>query len=247
MRAGRLAARRCPTADLEPPVELAWSFGRGFVIGFAIAAAIGPIGLLCIRRTLAEGRAIGAVSGLGAATADAFYASIAAFGLTALSDLLVGARRPLGILGGCFLVVLAIHSLLRPAVAASDRPPRTMPSAYATTVGLTIANPAHDPLVRGSVRGPGSGRPFGRHRRRSRRGGLLWIGSLVDHPGGLRVGLPKPPRAGRAASSGGRFVGSYRPARRPCRRRQSRGLTAPSGRSRPGGATGAPSVGGRVS
>jgi threonine/homoserine/homoserine lactone efflux protein len=123
-------------------LDLVWSFGRGFAIGFAIAAAIGPIGLLCIRRTLTEGRAIGAVSGLGAATADAFYASIAAFGLTALSDLLIGARRPLGILGGCFLVALAIHSLLRPAVAAGDRPPRTLVSAYATTVGLTIANPA---------------------------------------------------------------------------------------------------------
>ena len=123
-------------------MDLVWSFGRGFAIGFAIAAAIGPIGLLCIRRTLTEGRAIGAVSGLGAATADAFYASIAAFGLTALSDLLIGARRPLGILGGCFLVALAIHSLLRPAVAAGDRPPRTLVSAYATTVGFTIANPA---------------------------------------------------------------------------------------------------------
>lgn len=119
-----------------------WALLRGVAIGFAIAAAIGPIGLLCIRRTLAEGRAVGAASGFGAATADGFYASIAAFGLTAVADFLVEARRPLGIVGGCFLVALAIHSLfLRPA-AATDRPPRTLLSAYASTAGLTLANPA---------------------------------------------------------------------------------------------------------
>ncbi len=123
-------------------MDLIGALGRGLVIGFVIAAAIGPIGLLCIRRTLVEGAAVGAVSGLGAATADGIYASIAAFGLTALSDLLVGARRPLGIVGGCFLVALAVHSLLARPEAAPDRPPRTLLSAYATTAGLTVANPA---------------------------------------------------------------------------------------------------------
>ena len=62
---------------------------RGFVLGFTIAAAVGPISLLCIRRTLAEGRLVGLVSGLGVATADATYGAIAAFGLTAVTDLLV--------------------------------------------------------------------------------------------------------------------------------------------------------------
>jgi threonine/homoserine/homoserine lactone efflux protein len=123
-------------------VELLSAFGRGFVIGFVIAAAIGPISLLCIRRTLVEGAAVGFVSGLGAATADSLYASIAAFGLTALSDVLVGARRPLGVVGGCFLLLLAVNSLRTRAQAAADRPPRTLLSAYATTLGLTIANPA---------------------------------------------------------------------------------------------------------
>jgi threonine/homoserine/homoserine lactone efflux protein len=115
---------------------------RGLVIGFAIAATIGPIGLLYIRRTLVEGARVGVASGLGAATADAFYASIAVFGLTAASELLVGERRPLGIVGGCFLVALAAHALISRAEAAPERPPRTLLSAYATTVGLTIANPA---------------------------------------------------------------------------------------------------------
>ena len=123
-------------------MDLIGALLRGLVIGFVIAAAIGPIGLLCIRRTLVEGAAVGAVSGLGAATADGIYASVAAFGLTAVSDALVGARRPLGVVGGCFLIGLAIHSLLVRSEAAPDRPPRSLLSAYATTVGLTIANPA---------------------------------------------------------------------------------------------------------
>lgn len=80
---------------------------RGFVLGFTIAAAVGTISLLCIRRTLAEGGLVGLVSGLGVATADATYGAIAAFGLTAVTDLLVDGRRVLGVVGGLFLLWLA--------------------------------------------------------------------------------------------------------------------------------------------
>jgi threonine/homoserine/homoserine lactone efflux protein len=66
--------------------EAAAFFLRGLVIGFSLAAPVGPIGLLCIRRSLAEGRHVGFVTGLGAATADASYGAIAAFGLTAVSS-----------------------------------------------------------------------------------------------------------------------------------------------------------------
>jgi threonine/homoserine/homoserine lactone efflux protein len=123
-------------------VDLVGEWLRGLAIGFAIAAAIGPIGLLCIRRTLVEGVPVGVASGLGAATADGLYASIAAFGLTALSDLLVGARRPLGVVGGAFLVVLAIRQFRSHPSAAPDAPPRSLLAAWATTAGLTLANPA---------------------------------------------------------------------------------------------------------
>ena len=61
-------------------------FARGLILGFTIAAAVGPISLLVIRRTLAEGRVVGLVSGLGVATADAMYGAIAAFGLGAITD-----------------------------------------------------------------------------------------------------------------------------------------------------------------
>ena len=74
-------------------------FFKGLLLGFSIAAPVGPIGVLCIRRTLAEGRSAGLATGLGAASADAIYGSIAAFGLTAVSGFLVGQAFWLGL---CF-------------------------------------------------------------------------------------------------------------------------------------------------
>src|SRR5690242_21636125 len=76
---------------------------RGVALGFSIAAPVGPIGVLCIRRTLADGRAIGFVSGLGAATADTFYGCVAAFGLTAVSGLLTQQQGIIRLVGGLFL------------------------------------------------------------------------------------------------------------------------------------------------
>jgi threonine/homoserine/homoserine lactone efflux protein len=81
-------------------------FLRGLAIGFAVAFALGPIGLLVIRRTIDRGWAYGFLSGGGVATADATYGAIAAFGLTAVSQVLVGIDRPLGIIGGAVLLVL---------------------------------------------------------------------------------------------------------------------------------------------
>lgn len=124
-------------------------FIRGLVIGFAVAFALGPIGLLVIRRTVDRGWFYGCLSGLGVATADAMYGAIAAFGLTAVSELLVGIDRPLGIIGGAVLVVLAVRSLRAAlaatgdAVALSDGTRLRGPVAsWASMVGLTLTNPA---------------------------------------------------------------------------------------------------------
>ena len=117
---------------------------RGFVLGFAIAAAVGPICLLVIRRTLAEGRGIGIASGIGVATADGMYGAIAAFGLTALTDLLIDLRRPLGIVGGLFLLWLAwrtIRSVPGEAARDANGSRRGLPAAYLSTLGLTLTNP----------------------------------------------------------------------------------------------------------
>jgi len=78
-------------------------FLRGLIIGLSIAAPVGPIGVLCIRRTLSDGRAIGFASGLGAATADAVYGAVAAFGLSLVTNALVEQRLWLQAGGGVFL------------------------------------------------------------------------------------------------------------------------------------------------
>jgi threonine/homoserine/homoserine lactone efflux protein len=117
---------------------------RGFVLGFTIAAAVGPISLLVIRRTLAEDRVVGLVSGLGVATADATYGAIAAFGLTAVTDLLVDGRRVLGVVGGLFLLWLAWRTFraVPSAHASADAGARRgLFPAYLSTLGLTLTNP----------------------------------------------------------------------------------------------------------
>jgi threonine/homoserine/homoserine lactone efflux protein len=83
---------------------------RGLIIGVSIAAPVGPIGVLCIRRTLANGRTSGLFSGLGAATADACYGSVAAFGLTFISSLLVGQQFWFRLIGGAFLCYLGVKT-----------------------------------------------------------------------------------------------------------------------------------------
>ena len=116
---------------------------RGFVLGFTIAAAVGPISLLVIRRTLAEGRLYGLVSGLGVATADATYGAMAAFGLAAVTDILVNARQVLGLVGGIFLLWLAwqtVHSTPTEAATITTRR-RGYAGAYLSILGLTMANP----------------------------------------------------------------------------------------------------------
>jgi threonine/homoserine/homoserine lactone efflux protein len=116
---------------------------RGFILGFSIAAAVGPISLLVIRRTLAEGQRYGLVSGLGVATADATYAAIAAFGLGAITNALVNARQVLGVVGGVFLLWLAWQTIrAAPTDAATVSTRRGgYAGAYLSILGLTMANP----------------------------------------------------------------------------------------------------------
>lgn len=117
-------------------------FWRGFVLGFAIAMPVGPIGLLCIQRTLNQGRLIGLVSGLGAATADGIYGAIAAFGLTLVTAFLVEQQFWLGLAGGLFLCYLGIRTLLAaPAQDAAQLQATGVLGAYSSTLLLTLTNP----------------------------------------------------------------------------------------------------------
>ncbi len=116
---------------------------QGIALGFVIAAAVGPISLLVIRRTLAEGRVVGLASGLGVATADAIYGAIAAFGLSAITDVLVDGRRLLGLIGGTFLLWLAWRTArTEPGSAATVTERRGgLIGAYLSILGLTLTNP----------------------------------------------------------------------------------------------------------
>ncbi len=135
---------------------------KGLAIGFSVAVPIGPIGVLCIRRTLAGSFVTGITSGLGAAAADAVYGCVAAFGLTAVASFLVGQRLVLGIAGGFFLCFLGYriftsgppeHAAKQadaegPAGERPDRAPirlggkaRETVKGFFSTFFLTITNP----------------------------------------------------------------------------------------------------------
>lgn len=85
---------------------------KGSLVGLAIAAPVGPIGLLCIRRSRAEGRASGLLSGLGAATADAVYGAVAALGLTAVCALLIREHFRISMAGGVFRCYLGVRTFI---------------------------------------------------------------------------------------------------------------------------------------
>ncbi|MBC7366947.1 MAG: LysE family transporter [Undibacterium sp.] len=115
---------------------------KGALIGFSIAASVGPVGLLCIRRALTDGRLVGFVSGLGAATADTLYGLVAAFSLTALTDLLIEHRATFQLLGGIFLLYLGIQTLrARPPTSAAERSAPNLLAAYLSTFALTLTSP----------------------------------------------------------------------------------------------------------
>lgn len=124
-------------------MDLLLFFVRGILLGFAIAVPVGPIGLLCIRRTLTYGQLTGLVSGLGAATADGLYGFVAAFGLTLISELMVEQALWLGIGGGLFLCYLGITTFrAEPAAQEASTKGYGLTGAYASTLALTLTNPA---------------------------------------------------------------------------------------------------------
>ena len=126
-------------------MDLLGTLLRGLVIGFSIAAPVGPIGVLCIRRTLAHGHFAGFLSGLGAASADALYGCVAAFGLTSVSDFLVEQQLLLRLVGGAFLLYLGFRIVReRPTereAAVSGTSYGGLARAYSSTFLLTITNP----------------------------------------------------------------------------------------------------------
>lgn len=117
-------------------------FFKGLVIGLSIAAPVGPIGLLCIRRTLSDGRLAGLVTGLGAASADAVYGALAALGLTAITTWLVSSRSWLGAVGGAVLIIIGIRAFMaRPPEQGTEPDRASLAGMWVATFGLTLTNP----------------------------------------------------------------------------------------------------------
>ena len=118
----------------------------GFLVGFPIAATPGPIFFLVVRRTLARGKRSGLVSGFGVATGDAAYAALAAFGVAAVSDVLLAQRRWIGLAGGIVIFAIGLRTLLSspqhgPAPQAGDGNRGSLIAAYGSMVALTLSNP----------------------------------------------------------------------------------------------------------
>ena len=103
---------------------------------------MGPIGILCIKRSLVNGRLNGLISGLGAASADAVYGCIAGFGLTFVSSFLVSQQLLLSLVGGAFLVYLGVRSFFSTVVEDQTQPgQQSLYRAYGSTFFLTLTNP----------------------------------------------------------------------------------------------------------
>jgi threonine/homoserine/homoserine lactone efflux protein len=117
-------------------------FLKGLIIGFAMAVPIGPLGIMCIRKTLAQGHTRGLIIGFGAATADSLFGSIAAFGLTFISDAIASQHFWLRLIGGALLLFLGIRTFLAKRKAPripSDN--KGMLGSYASAFLLALTNP----------------------------------------------------------------------------------------------------------
>ncbi len=133
---------RRQTRREQPLSLLTIFFLKGIIAGIIIAAPVGPVGVLCVRRTIFEGPVYGFISGLGAAVADAIFGIVAAFGLTVISDFLIGHQGWLKAVGAAFLMFIGGRAVLM----ARDTTPapisgESLVGAFASTFVLTVTNP----------------------------------------------------------------------------------------------------------
>ena len=117
-------------------------FLKGLIIGFAMAVPIGPLGIMCIRKTLAEGHSRGLIIGFGAATADSLFGCIAAFGLTFVSDVIASQQLWLGLVGGGLLLFLGIRTFrARPKDPIIPFGGKGLLGSYISAFLLALTNP----------------------------------------------------------------------------------------------------------
>jgi threonine/homoserine/homoserine lactone efflux protein len=117
-------------------------FLKGLAFGFILAATVGPMWVLCFRRTIQFGPAAGLASGMGIAVADGLYGAVAAFGLTMISGFLLQHAFWIGLIGAVFLIYLGIKTLLsKPHLMNTAQTNVSHATAFLSTLGLTLANP----------------------------------------------------------------------------------------------------------
>ena len=121
-------------------MHLEWIL-KGLLLGITIAAPVGPICMLCIKKTLNSGFLAGLFTGLGAATADAVYGFIAGLGLTSITHLILGYASFLQLLGGLFIGYLGLRTLFLRPVTEVRVIKQSYLSSYLTTFVLTLTNP----------------------------------------------------------------------------------------------------------
>lgn len=116
-------------------------FVTGLIVGFCLAAPVGPIAVLCVQRTMSYGKLAGFLSALGAAAADALYGSLAAFGVTVISAFLMDHRLLFQRLGGAILCVLGARLLLLKPPQGQRETDRGLLGDVFSTLVLTLTNP----------------------------------------------------------------------------------------------------------
>jgi threonine/homoserine/homoserine lactone efflux protein len=120
-------------------------FAKGAALGLAIAAPVGPIGILTIRRTLAYGQTYGIMTGIGAGLGDGVYGLVAAFGLVAVGEWLVSLKLWFHLLGGAAILIFGIHTLM--TAGKKKKAEETIDSIGGATAALvssfllTLTNP----------------------------------------------------------------------------------------------------------
>jgi threonine/homoserine/homoserine lactone efflux protein len=119
-------------------MSLLW---KGLIVGFCLAAPVGPIAAICVQRTIAKRLLSGLVSGFGAATADAFYGAVAAFGATFISDFLITERAWMQRVGGGILILLGLRLLFLKPEPRELKNNRGLPGDFLSTFILTLTNP----------------------------------------------------------------------------------------------------------
>jgi threonine/homoserine/homoserine lactone efflux protein len=120
-----------------------WVLTQGGAIGFLVAAAIGPIAMLCIRTTLERGRIAGIAAGMGVAVADTIYAAIGAYGISFVGAALTSGESWLKLVGGIVLIAFGIYLARKQPVTAAEEQevPKSLTADFVMTLGLTLTNP----------------------------------------------------------------------------------------------------------